>query len=71
LAFGLKHRIGKTEQKATCEDLKRTSFCLEMDGGLKGGTNLVSYLVQYYGEHEDKVYIINMNPKENKIDNFR
>jgi hypothetical protein len=57
LAYGLKHGVGKTEQEATCEDLKRNPFSLEMDGGLKGGTHRVSYLVHYYDEHEEKVVI--------------
>ena len=53
LAYGLKHEIGKTEQEATCEDLKRTSFSLKMDGGLKGAT----HRVHYYDDNEDKVVI--------------
>ena len=57
LSYGLKHGIGKTELDATCEDLKRTPFSLEMDGGLKGGKHRVSFLVHYYDETEGKVVI--------------
>ena len=55
MSYGLTNGLGKTEQEETIEDLNKLPFSLQMDGGMKGGSHRIDYLVRYYNEKTSQV----------------
>ena len=53
--YGLIGGLGKTELDQTVEDMNKTPFSIQLDGGLKGGRHREQFLTRYFDQEQEQV----------------